>query len=104
MTTYLCECGEWTGRRCDWTGPLSDMVVVEYMPECLRASCEAARNSGIHPHNGSARVAVCRECADDLLECEGSPDDWPDGCCWAEITDRDPAAYACECESADADA
>lgn len=45
-----CECGEWTGERCAWTGPRTQTVVVEYMPEWLRASHETAGGSGAYPH------------------------------------------------------
>ena len=85
--TYRCGCGEWTGERCCWTGPLSEMVVVEYMPECLRESHRAAGNSGCYPRNGSRRVAVERSCADLLMQYEGEEE-------WSSITNADPAEYA----------
>lgn len=47
----LCTCGE----------PLE--VAIETMPEWLRASHKAARNSGVHPHNGAERTRCCRQCA-----------------------------------------
>jgi hypothetical protein len=93
-TEYRCGCGEWAGEPCGWRGPLSEMVVVEWMPEHLRDSHAAARNSGCYPHNGAARVACHHECADLLIESEGDPESWPDGCCWAEVVDADPAGYA----------
>lgn len=84
--TYRCGCGEWMGEACEWCGPLSQMVVVEYMPESLRESHAAARNSGVYPHNGAVRVAVERECAERLMESEGDSG-------WAEITRLNPADY-----------
>lgn len=71
--TYRCACGAWTGERCAWTGPLSDLVIVEYMPESLRASHLAAGNSGRYPRNGAERVAAERSCAALLIE---SDPDW----------------------------
>jgi hypothetical protein len=73
MKTYQCECGKVMGEVCSWTGPASDMVIVEYMPEYLRSSHEAAGNKGIHPHNGSARFAASKGCAEFLVEPE---DEW----------------------------
>ena len=64
MENIQCQCGEWTGEMCAWSGPASEMVVVEYMPECLRPSHTAAGGRGAWPHNGSIRVAVERGCAD----------------------------------------
>jgi hypothetical protein len=67
------------------------MVVVEWMPEYLRASHEAAGNSGWWPHNGAERVAVERSCADLLIEGDG---DYP-GDQWADIVGgEDPETYA----------
>ena len=37
-----------------------DLVVLETMPEHLRASHEAARNRGEYPHNGAQRVIMDR--------------------------------------------
>ena len=63
-TKYTCRCGELDGvEHCQWEGPISRLVVVEYMPIHLRSSHEAARNSGSYPHNGAVRVAVNWECA-----------------------------------------
>ena len=58
-----CECGEATGERCNWTGPLSDTVMVEWMPEWLRSSHAATGNSGIYPFNGAIRFRAYRSCA-----------------------------------------
>lgn len=68
-----CDCGECTGVRCEWVGPRSETVVVEYMPEHLRASHEAARNRGVYPHNGALRLRVEQSCADAIIEDSG---DW----------------------------
>jgi hypothetical protein len=35
-----------------------DLVVIEVMPRHLRASHEAAGNSGVYPHNGAERFRV----------------------------------------------
>lgn len=90
-TKYHCQCGEWTGEYCEWTGALDGMVVVEYMPECWRSSHTAAGNSGVYPQNGAIRVAVERSCADLLME--NHPGDG-DELTWAEITTLDPVDYA----------
>jgi hypothetical protein len=92
-TTYRCACGEATGVECCWEGPVGDMVVIEWMPVDLRASHAAARNGGRYPHNGATRLVVDRACAAHMLAAEGDPKTWPDGCCWARITDLDPASY-----------
>jgi hypothetical protein len=69
-----CECGAVLGEECCWTGPIGQTVVVEWMPEYLRASHSAARNSGIYPHNGSWRMRCYRECAEMLLD--GEDEEW----------------------------
>src|SRR5690606_24912295 len=63
-----CECGASTGVRCAWSGPESETVQVEWMPEHLRASHRAAGNSGTWPHNGSLRLRVERSCADRMIQ------------------------------------
>jgi len=73
-----CQCGQITGERCAWHGPRSETVVVEYMPESLRASHEAAGNRGSYPANGAIRCRCERECAARIVEEE-------DG--WASIVD-----------------
>jgi len=78
--TVRCECGAWTGERCAWTGPVSQTVVVEYMPQYLRAAHHAARNAGRYPYNGALRVRVERHCAEMLLSDEDERD-------WAQIVD-----------------
>jgi len=70
-----CECGAWTGEACAWAGPIADTVLVEYMPEQIRASHRAARNHGSYPANGSVRVRVERSCARLLLD-EAGESDW----------------------------
>ena len=62
-----CECGQVTGEPCQWTGPIAETVIVEYMPEYLRSSHLAAGdNSGSYPHNGAQRIRVEQSCADRL--------------------------------------
>jgi hypothetical protein len=63
-----CECGKWSGTRCRWGGQRSDTVIVEFMPEALRASHVAAGNSGTYPHNGAERIRVSRDCAQWMRE------------------------------------
>jgi hypothetical protein len=75
-----CECGEATGQRCEWTGPASETVLVEWMPESLRASHVAAHNKGSHPANGSLRLRCERACARMLVEQDGPE--------WAEIVEE----------------
>lgn len=71
--TVHCECGELYGERCEWDGPASETVIVEVMPEHLRASHEAAGNRGVYPHNGAVRLRVEQSCADRMVEHDG---DW----------------------------
>lgn len=73
IETVRCACGEWSGERCEWSGPHSETVVVEYMPEQHRASHKAAGNCGSYPNNGACRIRVNDECADRMLEIDG---DW----------------------------
>lgn len=75
-TTVQCQCGQATGVGCAWSGPRSETVVVEWMPEHLRASHTAARNAGVYPANGAIRIRCERACAESLVESD------PD---WAEI-------------------
>lgn len=69
MTTLeaVCECGYITGDRC---AAESAHVLVEWMPEDLRESHEAAGNAGSWPHNGSVRLRMSIDCAATLQ------DDW----------------------------
>ena len=53
-----CECGAWSGEACYWSGPIDETVVVEYMPEHLRASHLAAGDRGQWPQNGAVRIRV----------------------------------------------
>lgn len=69
--TRTCECGTATGQHCPWTGPAADTVTLEWMPLHLRASHEAAGNSGRYPDNGALRLRVAAECAEALLEADG---------------------------------
>ena len=85
MNICRCRCGQVYGERCAWTGSLSDMVVVEFMPAFLRASHEAAGgNGGSYPANGAERIAVEHSCAECILETEEG---------WAKIVSADPAEY-----------
>lgn len=80
---HRCLCGRATGVPCNWVGPLSEMVVVEWMPDYLRASHEAAGSSGCWPHNGAERLAVEESCGRTLCE-----DDH-----WVSIVEDDPAKH-----------
>ena len=71
MATVHCECGEWSGEACAWSGPRSKTVVVEFMPAHLRGSHTAARNRGVYPANGASRIRVERSCADSMVESDG---------------------------------
>lgn len=82
MNQINCQCGTVYGERCEWRGPASSMVLLEWMPNSLRDSHAAARNSGDWPMNGSERLEVHWECADRIIENEGDPEGWPEGCCW----------------------
>jgi hypothetical protein len=77
-----CECGQITGVRCTWVGSPTETAIVEWMPQSLRASHEAAGNHGSYPHNGSIRVRCEKSCADGLV------DDDPD---WTRIVSADEA-------------
>lgn len=69
-----CKCAEVTGGdACNWSGPMSETVVVEFMPREYRASHEAAGNLGVYPHNGARRVRCEVSCADRLAHV------WVDG-------------------------
>ncbi len=47
---------------------LTDPVVVETMPEYIRASHQAARNWGSYPANGAERSVMSREDAESLVD------------------------------------
>ena len=69
-----CECGEWSGKRCDWIGPAYDTEIVECMPRQYRASHTTAGNRGTHPQNGAKRIRVYAwECAALMIKVDG---DW----------------------------
>ncbi len=63
-----CECGEWSGERCAWSGPETETVTVEWMPEQYRGSHTAARNAGVYPANGARHLQVHRKCAASMIE------------------------------------
>lgn len=71
-TEVSCECGQWSGERCEWSGPASATVVVEFMPDDLRASHQSAGNRGTFPHNGACRVRVERSCAQRMVDSDGA--------------------------------
>lgn len=58
-----CACGEATGTECEWTGPVSGTVVIDYIPGWLRGSHDVAGNSGSYPQNGALRLRVEKSCA-----------------------------------------
>jgi hypothetical protein len=63
----------------------SNLVVVETIPESLRASHAAAGNSGSWPHNGAERIVMDRADAEELVEHDPE---------WSEILEgEDPADY-----------
>lgn len=68
-----CECGTAIGEPCQWSGPRSEMVLLEWMPEHLRDSHTAAGNHGEYPHNGAVRLRVALSCAEFLEE---NDSDW----------------------------
>lgn len=92
-TVYTCRCQELVSgsEHCEWSGDLSELVVVERMPDSLRASHDAAGNSGVYPHNGAERAAVQWECAARLIEAD---EEW-----CREVEVRDVARYAEELQS-----
>ena len=55
-------------RRANGVVAAVDAVVVEWMPEYLRASHEAAGNSGRYPANGALRLRVTPACAEMLTD------------------------------------
>ena len=71
LVVYRCDCGQWSGARCDWTGSFAETVIVEWMPVHLRASHETAGNSGVYPLNGAVRLRVERSCAERMIENDG---------------------------------
>jgi len=70
MSRVHCECGRVYGERCSWSGPRGQTVIVEWIPEYLRASHEAAGNRGSYPANGAERLRVQRDCAKRIMETE----------------------------------
>lgn len=69
-----CESGTATGEPCAWDGDADDLVTVEWMPEHLRSSHEAAGNWGEYPHNGAERLRCCPGCAE-MLQAEQDEQD-----------------------------
>ena len=62
----LCESGMSTGEWCEGAA----CTRVEWMPEHLRASHDAAGNRGMYPFNGAHHFDICAACAEELT------DDW----------------------------
>jgi len=63
-----CQCGEVFGQLCSWTGPRSETVVLEWMPDQLRHAHRLAGDRGVYPENGAIRIRVARQCAAVLLK------------------------------------
>lgn len=76
---------EWAAMLERAVASAADLVAIEYMPEHLRASHEAAGNAGIYPHNGAVRYACSQALADDMVETFGD---------WCRIVEADPARYS----------
>ena len=74
-----CEGEEIGGGPCGRAIPRARMVLLEWMPPEHRESHDAAGNSGQYPLNGSVRVWVCADCADDIVA--GDPE-------WAHVARR----------------
>jgi hypothetical protein len=66
-----CECGQVTGSRCEGIELRDEMVSIEWMPEWLRGSHEAAGNHGRYPANGALRLLVTEACAASIEESDG---------------------------------
>jgi hypothetical protein len=49
---------------------MSNMVIIEIMPDDIRSSHRAARNFGVFPLNGAQRYIVDRTVADEYLDDE----------------------------------
>ena len=64
MATIECGCGRITGERCAWSGDKAETVLLEWMPDHIRASHVAAGNRGVYPANGAERLRVERSCAE----------------------------------------
>lgn len=70
MTT--CECGEWSGERCQWTGPDSERVAVEFIPPHLRGTYrKVLEGAGSYPTGGAVRIRVSPECARVMRKLDG---------------------------------
>lgn len=64
-----CQCGNYWGNSCNESIPEgADSRTVEYMPEWLRSSHEAAGNSGSYPANGAQRITVSINCIDAIMD------------------------------------
>lgn len=70
MRTIHCKCGRIIGERCLWTGPESETVLVEFIPDHMRGEV------ALHPEqdwsNAWSVARLERSCAESL--CEQDPD------------------------------
>jgi hypothetical protein len=83
VAVYTCACAQTRDdAHCAWEGPADEMKLIEWVPDYLRGTHAAARNSGCWPHNGALLLAVHHECAKAIIDGEGDPETWPDGCEW----------------------
>lgn len=75
---FRCQCGEWSGARCEWTGPIADTFEIHFTPVHLRASRIAANNYEISPSNGAIRIRVEESCGRRMIDSDHT---WcrPDG-------------------------
>lgn len=71
-----CGCGAACGEKCTWSGPRSETVIVEWMPEHLRGSHVSANNRGTYPANGAIRFRAEKSCARSLVR---------EDCDWARV-------------------
>lgn len=80
-----CQCGDITGEQCQWSGPISETVVVEYVPRDLRGTAEAAGSwAGL---SAQARVesGTCLDVVTHIYDDEGDMTDEPDP--WVLVAD-----------------
>lgn len=61
-----CECGQWSGDKCD----APQQVTILWMPPHLRELHRAARNVGRYPGNGAVPLHVSKDCANLMRESE----------------------------------
>ena len=62
-----CECGEWSGEWCPWSGDANELVKVTFVPNWQRGTAEAAGTwSGL-----TTTIRVHPKCADFMEEVDG---------------------------------